>query len=91
MSGDDGGRAADDVGQAVGSERVVALFPGGAEDGDGDERGDGGGGADAGHERAGGALLEQFGADQAVHDVAPSVVVSEKKTSSRFDSSMRIS
>ena len=31
-------------------------------------RGHGRGGADAGHERAGGALLEQFGADQAVHD-----------------------
>ena len=40
---------------------------------------------------AGGAQLEQFGADQAVHDIAPAVLVSEKKTSSRFDSSRRIS
>ena len=89
--GDDGGRAADDLDQAVGSERVVALFAGEAEDGDRDEAGDDRGGADAGDERAGGALLEQFGADEAVHDMAPSVVVSEKKTSSRFDSSRRIS
>ena len=32
------------------------------------ESGDHRGGADAGHERAGGALLEQFGSDEAVHD-----------------------
>ena len=69
----------------------LPCLPASAEDGDRDEAGDDRGGADAGHERAGGALLEQFGADEAVHDIAPSVLVSEKKTSSRFDSSRRIS
>ena len=46
---------------------------------------------DAETEGAQGALLEQFGADEIVHGWCLSLEVSEKKMSSRFDSSSRIS
>ena len=89
--------------QAVGSERVVAVLAGEAEDGEGEQPGHHGCGADAGQRHPGGALLEQFGSDELVHDGTPclvvgealvvgaAVLVREKKTSSRFDSSRRIS
>ena len=100
---DDVGGTADHLHQTVGPERVVAILAGQVEDGEGDQPGHHGCGTDTGHRHTGGALLEQLGSDQLVHDGTPSLVVSEalvvgeavlvseKKTSSRFDSSSRIS
>ncbi len=87
---DDGGRATDDLDQRVGAEGFVVLLPRRREDGDRDESGDDWHDDDAGDERSEGALLQQFGADEAVHVMAPSLVRA-MKTSSRFGWSRRIS